>query len=73
VYDTNVVCPYQRLAASPDLADGVKAEPARRLGPYNPVKLQQEVHDAVDALATLHKKLNLEEVGSLAVSDLQAT
>jgi hypothetical protein len=72
VYDKNIVSPYQRLLASPDLSDEVKAELTRRLGLYNPVKLQQEVHKAVDALVTLNRSRNLEGVESLAVSALQA-
>ena len=71
VYDKNVLSPYQRLLASPDLSDEVKAELTWRYNRYNPVKLQQEVHDAVDALITLNRVRNLEEAESLASAALQ--
>jgi hypothetical protein len=73
VYDTNIISPYQRLLASPDLADNVKAELTKRFGQYNPVTLQQEVHDAVEALVKLRKRQQLERAESLAISTLQAT
>ena len=38
----------------------------RRHGLYNPVMLQQEVHDAVDALMSMKKTRELEGVESLA-------
>jgi hypothetical protein len=72
VYDKNVISPYQRLLASPDLADEDKAELARRFERYDPVKLQQEVHHAVDALVSLNRTINLEGGKALAVSALQA-
>jgi len=73
VYDKNIVSPYQRLLSSPDLSGDVKAELTRRFGQYDPVKLQRDVHRAVDALLKLHEKRNLEGGKSLAVSPLQAT
>jgi hypothetical protein len=72
VYDKNIIAPYQRLLASPDLADEFKAELTRRFERYNPVALQQEVHDAVAALMSLSRTRNLEEVETLANSALQA-
>ena len=70
VYDKNVLSPYQRLLSSPDLSDEVKAELTRRYKCFNPVKLQQKVHDAVDALMTLNRSKKLEDVGSLIDSAL---
>ena len=72
VYDKNILSPYQRLLASPDLSDEVKAELTRRYKRYNPVRLQQEVHYAVDALMALNKGRNLDGVESLVNSALQA-
>jgi hypothetical protein len=72
-YDKKVISPYQRLLASPDLADGVKAELARCFERYAPVKLQREVRRAVDALLSLNRTVNLEGVKAHAVSALQAT
>jgi hypothetical protein len=60
VYDTKVISPYRRLMASPDLCDEVKAELTRRMKQYDPVKLQREVHNAVDALVSLNRAINLE-------------
>jgi hypothetical protein len=59
VYDKKVISPYQRLLAPPDLPDGVKAELTRRFERYDPVKLQQEVHHAVDALVSFNRTINL--------------
>jgi hypothetical protein len=73
VYDKNVLSPYQRLLASPNLSDEAKGELTRRYGLYNPVELQREVHHAVDALMSLNKAEELESVESLAISALQAT
>ena len=71
VYDKNVLSPYQRLLASPDLDDKFKAELTKRYKRYNPVRLQQEVHKAVDVLMALNKTPELERVKSLAASALQ--
>jgi hypothetical protein len=71
VYDKNIQSPYQRLLASADLSDEVKLELTRRYSQYNPVRLQQEVHDAVDALMSHNRTMELEGVVSLAVSALQ--
>jgi hypothetical protein len=49
VYDRRQ-SPCQRLPASSDLRDEAKAELTRRYQSYNPVLLQQEVHQAVQAL-----------------------
>ena len=72
VYDKNVLSPYQRLLASPDLTVEAKKELAKRYKLYNPVRLQQEVHNAVDALMSLNRLRNLEEAEALANSALQA-
>jgi hypothetical protein len=72
VYDTKVLSPYQRLLASTDLSDEVKAELAKRYMLYNPVVLQREVHDAVNALMSLNKTQKLEWVKNIAVSALHA-
>jgi hypothetical protein len=72
VYDKNVLSPYQRLLASADLADDVKLKLAKQYKGYNPVRLQQEVHKAVDALMSLSRTGDLEGVKSLAASALQA-
>jgi hypothetical protein len=60
VYDKKVISPYQRLLASPDLCDEAKAELTGRFALYDPVKLQREVHDAVDALVSLNRAVNPE-------------
>jgi len=72
VYDKNVLSPYQRLLISPDLSDEVKAELIRRYKQYNPVRLQQEVHMAVDALIALNGARELEGVESFVASALHA-
>ena len=72
VYDKNVISPYRRLLASPDLCVEAKTELSRRFALYDPVKLQREVHNAVDALVSLNKAVNLEGGKSLAVSPLHA-
>jgi hypothetical protein len=59
-YDKEVISPYQRLMASPDLCDEAKAELAGRMKQYDPVKLQREAHNAVDALVSLNRAVNLE-------------
>ena len=60
VYDKNVVSPFQRLLASADLSDEHKAELSRRFECYDPVILQQEVHDAVAALMSLTRTRELD-------------
>jgi hypothetical protein len=72
VYDKKVLSPYQRLMASPDLADEYKTELSRRYAIHDPVKLQQEVHDAVAALIALNKTKNLEGAEALAILAIQA-
>jgi hypothetical protein len=72
VYDKKVISPYQRLLASPDLCDEAKAELTRRFALYDPVKLQREVHNAVDYLVLLNRAVNLEGGNALAVSALHA-
>jgi hypothetical protein len=56
VYDTKVISSYQRLLASPDLCGEAKAELTRRFALYDPVMLQLEVHNAVDALLSPKKQ-----------------
>jgi hypothetical protein len=72
VYDKNVLSPYQRLLASPDLSDECKKELTERYKLLNPVALQREVHKAVDALMSLNRTGELDEVDALAISALQA-
>ena len=72
VYDKNVLSPYQRLIASEDLPDGFKEELVKRYKRYNPVRLQQEVHKAVDALMSLNRVKELERAEALAASALHA-
>jgi len=72
VYDKNIISPYQRLLQSPDLPDECKTELTRRYEKYNPIKLQQEVHDAVAILMEINSTKNSEGVKSLAASALQA-
>ena len=68
VYDKKVISPYQRLLASSDLCVEAKTELSLRAGQYDPVKLQREVHKAVDALVSLNRAVNLEGGKALAVS-----
>jgi hypothetical protein len=63
--------PYQRLMASPDLPDQVKAELKGRYQQYNPVLLQQEVHRAVNALMELNRRKDLMRQQSLATAALE--
>ena len=72
VYDKNIISPYQRLLASPDLSAEAKMELIRRFALYDPVKLQGEVHKAVDALVSHNRDINLEGGEALAVSALHA-
>ena len=73
VYDKNVQSPFQRLLASNHFSDDVKAELTKRFRMYDPVKLQREVSDKVDALISLNNKTKeLEGVKSLAISALKA-
>ena len=72
VYDKKVLSPYQRLLSSSELCEEVKMELTKRYGQFNPVKLQQEVHNAVEALMMLVRVRKLEETESLANSALQA-
>ena len=60
VYDKKIISPYQRLLASDDISDEAKAELTRRFELYNPVKLQQEVHNSVAALMSLNRTRELE-------------
>jgi len=65
VYDKKILSPYQRLLASPDLSEECKRDLTRRYELLNPVRLQQQVHEAVDALMSLNRAKNLEGVESL--------
>jgi hypothetical protein len=58
--------------ASDDISADVKTELARRFEMYDPVKLQGEVHKAVDALVSHNRVTNLEGGKALAASALQA-
>jgi hypothetical protein len=61
--------PYRRLQASPDISEGVKAELTRRYHGYNPVILQQEVHQAVAALMRqYHHKQDLRQQSLAAIA-----
>jgi hypothetical protein len=60
--------PYQRLLASPDLSDEAKAELKRRYESYNPVLLQQEVHQAVSALMEQNRRKALMRQQSLTAA-----
>jgi hypothetical protein len=71
-YDKEIISPYQRLMASSDLSADVKTELDRRFAMYDPVKLQVEVHKAVDALVSHNRAINLEGRKALAASALQA-
>jgi hypothetical protein len=72
VYDKKVLSPYQRLLSSSDLSDETKAELTKRFKQYDPVVLQNEVHEAVEALMSLNRAIKLEGVKALAVSALHA-
>ena len=72
VYDKKILSPYQRLMLSSDLSGEVKADLARRYALYDPVKLQREVHKAVDALVSQNRAINLEGGETLTVPSLQA-
>jgi hypothetical protein len=63
--------PYRRLLASPALAGEAKAELRRRYERYNPVLLQQEVHQAVDALMEMNHQKALMRQQSLADAALE--
>jgi hypothetical protein len=67
-----ILSPYQRLMASDVLSAEAKAELDRRYAMYDPVKLQGEVHKAVDALVSMNRAAYLEEGKALAASALQA-
>jgi len=72
VYDKKIMSPYQRLLVSEDISDEAKAELTRRFELYDPVMLQQKVHDSIAALMSLNRTRKLERVKSLATSALQA-
>ena len=54
--------------ASSDLSADAKADLDRRFALYDPVKLQGEVHKAVDDLVSMNRAVNLEGGKALAVS-----
>ncbi|GHV06338.1 hypothetical protein FACS189485_14710 [Spirochaetia bacterium] len=70
VYD-KPMSPYQRLLLSADIPDTVKAELTRRYQRYNPVTLQQDVHQAVEALAELNRQKTLIRQQPLAAAALE--
>ena len=73
VYDKQILSPYQRLLACPDVSDEAKARLVKKSGIYNPVVLQREVHDAVDVLASLKRGSDLDEPVPLAALVLHAS
>jgi len=73
VYDKQIVSPYQRLLACPDVSDEVKARLVKSGETLNPVALQREVHDAVDVLTSLKRCSDLEDPVSLASLALHAS
>jgi hypothetical protein len=66
-YDKSM-SPYQRLMACPDLFGEAKAELGQRYQRYNPVLLQQEVHQAVDALMEMNRQKELTRQRSLVTA-----
>ena len=73
MYDKQVLSPYQRLLACPDVTDEVKARLVKTSEMYNPVVLQREVHDAVDVLSSFSRASDLEEPLSLSALALHAS
>ena len=71
VYDKKALTPCQRLLASAELSGQTKRDLLGRRGLYNPVELQQQVHDAVAALMALKKTRELEGVESLTATALR--
>jgi hypothetical protein len=63
VYEKIPKSPYQRLLESPDLSDEVKAELKRRFKRYNPVLLQKQVHQAINALMMVYERKSLRTKG----------
>jgi hypothetical protein len=63
VYEKIPNSPYLRLLESPDLSDEVKAELKQRFSRYNPVLLQKQVHQAVNALMTVYERKSLRADG----------
>ncbi len=57
---------------SDDISADVKTDLTRRFDMYDPVKLQGEVHRAVDASVSMNRATNLERGKALAASALQA-
>jgi hypothetical protein len=55
VYD-EPASPYQRLLASKDLSPAVKAKLTWKYHSYNPVQLQQEVTNAINALVEMNRR-----------------
>jgi hypothetical protein len=54
--------------ASPELSGEAKAELRRRYESYNPVLLQQEVHQAVEALIEMNRRKDLMRQQSLVTA-----
>jgi hypothetical protein len=59
VYEKEPKSPYQRLIESPDISDPVKVALACRYRSYNPVLLQQQVHQAINELITVYARKSL--------------
>ena len=72
VYDTNIISPYQRLMVSHNISDDVKAVLAAHYALHNPVVLQREVHNAVDALMSLTRNQKHVKAEALALAALHA-
>jgi hypothetical protein len=72
VYDKKIQSPYLRLIASDDISYEAKVELKKRFEQYNPVILQQEVHNAVKVLMRLNNTKELEGAKALAIAALQA-
>lgn len=56
VYEKTPKNPYQRLLESSTLSDDIKKELFRRYKTYNPILLQQQVHETINSLLLVHEK-----------------
>ena len=66
--EPNILIPYQRLLASPELNAKVKREFTGRYTSYNPLDLQMDVHKVVDILISLNIGKELEVLQPLAAA-----
>jgi hypothetical protein len=72
VYDTPR-SPYRRLLDAPDLAPAVKDDLTRRYQLYNPILLQQQVHQAIEDLMSLCRQkqdLRLQSLAAVALENI---